>query len=260
MQQLKLDSVGNTALWASMVKPVQTSRMLVKLALARHRYLTLPDTIGPQFCEVIATSIACFIAKNLRPVCFWMYHCNLLHSVFFYILSLSTEIMCWHWRGLCSVHCEVNQLLSSSVLNTSLIVYHRCDFVHWWLLGRRGYRRSRTSSSERSNANRSSLSVRPCSWRSRWQDSCSSDPEWDNSCFFLFFFHKQKTCFAAGGPPFQPTTGLSKFSGGNPDVNNIMLELDCHIKKSGNVQTGDRDDANSVQEFGDCVGDKHSFR
>ena len=27
--------------------------------------------------------------------------------------------------------------------------------------------------------------------------------------------HKKKTCFAADGPPFQPTTGLSKFSGGN---------------------------------------------
>ena len=38
------------------------------------------------------------------------------------------------------------------------------------------------------------------------------------------------------------------------------MELGCHSKKSGNVQTGDRDDANSVQEFGDCVGDKHSFR
>ena len=25
------------------------------------------------------------------------------------------------------------------------------------------------------------------------------------------------------------------------------------------MQTGDRDDANSVQEFGDCDGDKHSF-
>ena len=30
--------------------------------------------------------------------------------------------------------------------------------------------------------------------------------------------------------------------------------------KSGNVQTGDRDDANGVQEFGDYVADKHSFR
>ena len=29
------------------------------------------------------------------------------------------------------------------------------------------------------------------------------------------------------------------------------MELGCHSKKSGNVQTGDRDDANSVQEFGD---------
>ena len=26
------------------------------------------------------------------------------------------------------------------------------------------------------------------------------------------------------------------------------------------LQTGDRHDANSVQGFGDCVGDKHSFR
>ena len=26
------------------------------------------------------------------------------------------------------------------------------------------------------------------------------------------------------------------------------------------MQTRDRDDANGVQEFGDCVGDKHSFR
>ena len=34
------------------------------------------------------------------------------------------------------------------------------------------------------------------------------------------------------------------------------MELCCHSKKSGNMQTGDRDDANSVQEF----GDKHSFR
>ena len=39
-----------------------------------------------------------------------------------------------------------------------------------------------------------------------------------------------------------------------------MKELGCHSKKSGNVQTGDRDDANNVQEFGDCVGDEHSFR
>ena len=39
-----------------------------------------------------------------------------------------------------------------------------------------------------------------------------------------------------------------------------MMELGCHSKKSGNVQTGDGNDANSVQEFGDCVGDKHSFR
>ena len=28
--------------------------------------------------------------------------------------------------------------------------------------------------------------------------------------------HKKKTCFAACGLPFQPATGLSKFSGGNP--------------------------------------------
>ena len=34
----------------------------------------------------------------------------------------------------------------------------------------------------------------------------------------------------------------------------------CHSKKSGNVQTGDRDNVNSVQEFGDCDGDKHTFR
>ena len=39
-----------------------------------------------------------------------------------------------------------------------------------------------------------------------------------------------------------------------------MRELGCHSKKFGNVQTGDRDNANSVQEFGDCVGDKHGFR
>ena len=38
------------------------------------------------------------------------------------------------------------------------------------------------------------------------------------------------------------------------------MELGCHNKKSGNVQTGDRDNANSFQEFGDCVGDKYSFR
>ena len=38
------------------------------------------------------------------------------------------------------------------------------------------------------------------------------------------------------------------------------MELGCHSKKSGNVQTGDRDDANSVQEFGDWVGDKHRNR
>ena len=37
------------------------------------------------------------------------------------------------------------------------------------------------------------------------------------------------------------------------------MELGCHNKKSGKVQTEDRDDANSVQEFGDFVGDKHSF-
>ena len=30
------------------------------------------------------------------------------------------------------------------------------------------------------------------------------------------------------------------------------MELGCHSKKSGNVQTGDRDNADSVQEFGDC--------
>ena len=40
----------------------------------------------------------------------------------------------------------------------------------------------------------------------------------------------------------------------------ITRALGCHSKKSENVQTGDRDDANSVQEFGNCVGDKHSFR
>ena len=38
------------------------------------------------------------------------------------------------------------------------------------------------------------------------------------------------------------------------------MELGCHSEKSGGIQTGDRDDANSVQEFGDCVGDKHCFR
>ena len=38
-------------------------------------------------------------------------------------------------------------------------------------------------------------------------------------------------------------------------INNITMELGCHGKKSGNVQTRDRDDANSVQDF----GDKHSF-
>ena len=37
------------------------------------------------------------------------------------------------------------------------------------------------------------------------------------------------------------------------------MELGYHIKKSENVQTGDRDYANSVQEFGDCVGDKHKL-
>ena len=37
------------------------------------------------------------------------------------------------------------------------------------------------------------------------------------------------------------------------------MELGCHSKKSGNGQTVDRDNANSVQEFGDCFGDKHSF-
>ena len=36
---------------------------------------------------------------------------------------------------------------------------------------------------------------------------------------------KQKTCFAAGGPPFQPTTGLSKFSGGNPATCCVLLYL-----------------------------------
>ena len=38
-----------------------------------------------------------------------------------------------------------------------------------------------------------------------------------------------------------------------------MNELGCYSKKSENVQTGDRDDVKSVQEFGDCVGDEHSF-
>ena len=46
----------------------------------------------------------------------------------------------------------------------------------------------------------------------------------------------------------------------NNSNNNNAMELGCHSKKSGNLQTGDRDNANSVQEFGDCVGDKHSFR
>ena len=46
----------------------------------------------------------------------------------------------------------------------------------------------------------------------------------------------------------------------NININNIMMELGYHSKESGNMQTGDRDNANSVQEFGDCVGDKHSFR
>ena len=34
-----------------------------------------------------------------------------------------------------------------------------------------------------------------------------------------------------------------------------MRELGCHSKKSGNMKTGDRDDVDSVQEFGDqkCV-------
>ena len=36
-----------------------------------------------------------------------------------------------------------------------------------------------------------------------------------------------------------------------------MMELGCHSRKSRNVQTGNRDDVNSVQEFGDCVGDTH---
>ena len=39
-----------------------------------------------------------------------------------------------------------------------------------------------------------------------------------------------------------------------------MRELGFQGKKSENVQTGDIDYANSVQEFGDHVGDKHSFR
>ena len=43
------------------------------------------------------------------------------------------------------------------------------------------------------------------------------------------------------------------------NINNITMELGYHSKKSGNVQTWDRDDANSVQEFGERVGDKHSF-
>ena len=34
------------------------------------------------------------------------------------------------------------------------------------------------------------------------------------------------------------------------------MALVCHSKRSGNVQTVDGDDAKSVQEFGDCVGDK----
>ena len=38
-----------------------------------------------------------------------------------------------------------------------------------------------------------------------------------------------------------------------------MMELGCLNKKSGNVQTGDRDDANSVQEFGDCVETNTAF-
>ena len=40
----------------------------------------------------------------------------------------------------------------------------------------------------------------------------------------------------------------------------LCMELGCQSKKSGNVRTGDRDNENSVQEFGDRVGDKHSFR
>ena len=50
----------------------QTTRMLVKLALAlaRHGDLTLPNTIEPQLWEVITTSVAFFIAKKIRTVCF----------------------------------------------------------------------------------------------------------------------------------------------------------------------------------------------
>ena len=38
---------------------------------------------------------------------------------------------------------------------------------------------------------------------------------------------------------------------------NISAYIKSKVWK--HVQTGDRDDADSVQEFGDWVGDKHSF-
>ena len=40
------------------------------------------------------------------------------------------------------------------------------------------------------------------------------------------------------------------------NVNNITMEFSCHSKKPGNVCRLETDSANSVQEFGDCVGDK----
>ena len=41
---------------------------------------------------------------------------------------------------------------------------------------------------------------------------------------------------------------------------NIMRELSCHSKKSGNMCRLETDYVNSVHKFGDSVGDKHSFR
>ena len=86
--------------WVSMVKPVQTTRMLGRLALV----------ITVQWNYVLNW----IILQNVY--CFW----QLLHSAHCY--------------------CKLLQLLSLlSVVNICLIVNHWCDFIHWLLLWSRGY-------------------------------------------------------------------------------------------------------------------------